>query len=87
MRKKQVNDLQPARLRLKCQKADLPSKSLTGIDADRKAVIGLICVCIQERLAAVTFSRDYRQIRRDPDTDEEVDAIFGQKIIAPKFRK
>lgn len=46
---------------------------------DREAVIGLICVCVQERLAAVTFSRDYRLIRRDPDTDEEVEAVFGKK--------
>lgn len=45
---------------------------------DREAVIGLICVCIQERLAAATFSSDYRLIRRDPATDEEVEAVFGK---------
>ena len=46
---------------------------------DREAVIGLICVCIQERLAAVTFSRDYRLIRHDPATDEEVRGRFRKK--------
>lgn len=46
---------------------------------DHEAVIGLICVCIQERLVAVTFSRDYRRLRRDPATDEEVEAVFGKK--------
>ncbi len=46
---------------------------------DCEAVIGLICVCIQERLVAVTFSRDYRRLRRDPATDEEVEAVFGKK--------
>lgn len=46
---------------------------------DYEAVIGLICVCHQERLVSITFSSDYRRIRRDPDTDEEVEAVFGKK--------
>lgn len=45
---------------------------------DREAVIGLICVCVRERLISVTFSRDFRRIRRDPHTDEEVEAVFGK---------
>ena len=46
---------------------------------DYEAVIGLICVCHQERLVSITFRSDYRRIRRDPDTDEEVEAVFGKK--------
>ena len=46
---------------------------------DYEAVIGLICVCHQERLVSITFSPDYRRIRRDPDTDEAVAAVFGKK--------
>lgn len=45
---------------------------------DYEAVIGLICICHQERLVSITFSRDYRQIRRDPDTLEELERIFGK---------
>lgn len=44
---------------------------------DYEAVIGPICVCHQERLVSITFSSDYRRIRRDPDTDEELKAVFG----------
>ena len=47
---------------------------------DYEAVIGLICVCHQERLVSITFSSDYRRIRRDPDTDEELKAVFGLSI-------
>lgn len=46
---------------------------------DYEAVIGLICLCHQERLVSITFSPDYRRIRRDLDTDEEVEAVFGKK--------
>ena len=46
---------------------------------DYEAIIGLICICHQERLVSITFSSDYRRIRRDPDTDEEVEAVFGKK--------
>ena len=45
---------------------------------DYEAVIGLICICHQERLVSITFSRDYHQIRRDPDTTEELERIFGK---------
>ena len=45
---------------------------------DYEAVIGLICICHQERLVSITFSRDYHQIRRDPDTLEELESIFGK---------
>ena len=30
----------------------------------------------QERLVSITFSPDYRRIRRDPDTPEELARIF-----------
>lgn len=43
---------------------------------DYEAVIGLICVYHQERLVSITFSPDYRRIRRDPDTPEELARIF-----------
>lgn len=46
---------------------------------DYEAVIGLICLCHQERLVSITFSPDYSRIRRDPATDEEVEAVFGKK--------
>ena len=46
---------------------------------DYEAVIGLICLCHQERLVSITLSPNYRRIRRDPDTDEEVEAVFGKK--------
>lgn len=45
---------------------------------DYEAVIGLICICYQERLVSITFSHDYRRIRRDPDTSEELESIFGK---------
>lgn len=45
---------------------------------DREAVIGLICVCHLERLVSVTFSSDYLLIRRDPDTPEELETVFGK---------
>ena len=44
---------------------------------DYEAVIGLICVCHQERLVSITFSTDYRRIRRDPVTPEELETVFG----------
>ena len=44
---------------------------------DYEAVIGLICVCHQERLVSITFSPDYRRIRRDPVTPEELETVFG----------
>ncbi len=47
---------------------------------DHEAVIGLICVCHLERLVSVTFSSDYRLIRRDPDTTEELEAVFGKVL-------
>lgn len=46
---------------------------------DYEAVIGLICLCYQEGLVSVTFSPDYRLIRRDPHTDDELKAVFGKK--------
>lgn len=45
---------------------------------DYETVIGLICLCYQEGLVSVTFSPDYRRIRRDPHTDEELSKIFGK---------
>lgn len=34
--------------------------------ADREAVIGLVCLCYRDGLVNITFSSDYRLIRRDP---------------------
>lgn len=44
---------------------------------DYEAIIGLICICHQERLVSITFSPDYRRIRRDPVTPEELEIVFG----------
>ena len=33
---------------------------------DYEVVIGLICLCYREGLVNITFSSDYRRIRRDP---------------------
>ena len=53
---------------------------LAGVSPrDYEVVIGLICICYQEGLVSVTFSHDYRRIRRDPHTPEELASIFGEK--------
>jgi hypothetical protein len=48
--------------------------------ADIEAVVGLLCVCHRERLVRFTFSEDFRRIRRDPETEDELTAIFGGNI-------
>lgn len=38
---------------------------------DQEAVIGLICLCYLDGIVNITFSRDFRMIRRDPDSYED----------------
>lgn len=40
-------------------------------EGDREIVIGLICLCLIEGKANLTFSGDFRRIRRDPESEEE----------------
>lgn len=48
--------------------------------ADLEAVVGLLCVCHGEGLVRFTFSEDFRRIRRDPETKEELMTVFGNNI-------
>lgn len=48
--------------------------------ADLEAVVGLLCVCHREGLVRFTFSEDFRRIRRDPETKEELMTVFGSNI-------
>lgn len=40
-------------------------------EKDQEAVIGLICLCYLDGVVNITFSRDFRMIRRDPDSYED----------------
>ena len=40
-------------------------------EKDQEAVIGLICLCYLDGIVNITFSRDFRMIRRDPDSYED----------------
>ena len=40
-------------------------------EKDQEAVIGLICLCYLDGFVNITFSRDFRMIRRDPDSYED----------------
>ena len=40
-------------------------------EKDQEVVIGLICLCYLDGFVNITFSRDFRMIRRDPDSYED----------------